>query len=281
MKLCRYGERNSEKPGLIDPEGQLRDLSSLYNDLSPENLAPHALARIAERDPTSFPLVHGTPRFGVPVSSVSKCVCIGLNYADHAAEAGLACPEEPIVFMKAPSALCGANDPTLIPPHATQMDWEVELGVIIGSTARFVSEESALDHVAGYCVFNDISERRFQMQSSQWDKGKGCDSFGPTGPFLVTADDVPDPQNLQLWLDVNGTRRQSGSTATMIFTVRQIIAYLSQYMTLLPGDIIATGTPPGVGMGHKPPLWLQEGDEVRLGIEGLGEQRQKLIRTAR
>lgn len=279
MKLCRYGEPGAEKPGLIDVHGQLRDLSSFYNDLSPKELSPEILAHLKTLDTSSLPVVTGTPRLGIPVNSVSKCVCIGLNYADHAQEAGLPLPSEPLVFLKAPSALCGANDPTYMPPHATQIDWEVELGVIIGSTARYVREEDALQHVAGYCVFNDISERRFQMQSSQWDKGKGCDSFGPTGPFLVTADEVPDPQNLKLWLDVNGIRRQTGSTATMIFTVQHIIAYLSGYMTLLPGDIIATGTPPGVGMGHKPPIWLKEGDEVSLGIEGLGTQRQTLMRV--
>lgn len=277
-KLCRYGLLGSEKPGLIDSSGTIRDLSGLWDDVTPEHLSPHSLAQLAKIDTATLPLVEGSPRFGVPVSHVSKCVCIGLNYADHAEEAGLPIPQEPIVFLKAPSALCGAYDDIPIPPHATQMDWEVELGIIIGSTARYVTEADALDYVAGYCIINDVSERSFQMQSSQWDKGKGCDNFGPVGPYLVTADEIAEPQQLRLWLDVNGTRRQDGSTATMIFSVRQIIAYLSRYMTLLPGDIIATGTPPGVGMGHKPPLWLQEDDEIRLGIEGLGEQKQTLIR---
>ncbi|MCX5614337.1 fumarylacetoacetate hydrolase family protein [Bombella saccharophila] len=277
-KLCRYGLLGSEKPGLIDSSGTIRDLSGFWDDVTPEHLSPHSLAQLAKIDTATLPLVEGSPRFGVPVSHVSKCVCIGLNYADHAEEAGLPIPQEPIVFLKAPSALCGAYDDKPIPPHAAQMDWEVELGIIIGSTARYVTEADALNYVAGYCIINDVSERSFQMQSSQWDKGKGCDNFGPVGPYLVTADELAEPQQLHLWLDVNGTRRQDGSTATMIFSVRQIIAYLSRYMTLLPGDIIATGTPPGVGMGHKPPLWLQEGDEIRLGIEGLGEQKQTLIR---
>lgn len=280
-KLCRYGLAGSEKPGLIDSAGTLRDLSSLWHDLTPERLSPQSLARLAEYDVSSLPVVEGSPRFGIPVSHVSKCVCIGLNYADHAEEAGLPIPQEPIVFLKAPSALCGAHDTIPIPPHASKMDWEVELGVVIGSTARHVTEADALKHVVGYCIINDVSERSFQMQSSQWDKGKGCDNFGPVGPFLVTADEIADPQNLRLWLDVNGVRRQDGSTATMIFSVREIIAYLSRYMTLLPGDIIATGTPPGVGMGHTPPVWLQEGDEMRLSIEGLGEQRQTLIKWQR
>lgn len=280
-KLCRYRLSGHEKPGLVDSSGTLRDLSSLWNDLTPDCLAPHSLSKLADIDVSSLPALNCSPRFGLPVSQVSKCVCIGLNYTDHAKEAGLPIPQEPIVFLKAPSALCGAYDAIPIPPHASKIDWEVELGVVIGSTTHHVKEADALKHVAGYCVINDVSERSFQMQSSQWDKGKGCDNFGPVGPFLVTADEVADPQNLHLWLDVNGVRRQDGSTSTMIFSVREIIAYLSRYMTLLPGDIIATGTPPGVGMGHNPPLWLQEGDEMRLGIEGLGEQKQTLIRWRR
>lgn len=277
MKLCRYGAPGAEKPGLVDGDGRLRDLSGICADIGPREISPGGLAALAAVDPASLPEVEGRPRFGVPYSGMSKFVCIGLNYSDHAAEAGMAVPDEPIIFLKAPSALSGPDDPIIQPPHSTRLDWEVELGVVIGTTARHVNAADALDFVAGYCVVNDVSERAFQMQSSQWDKGKGCDTFGPVGPFLVTRDEVPDPQNLDMRLDVNGRRMQSGNTRTMIFGVREIVAYCSRYMTLLPGDIIATGTPPGVGMGMKPePVWLRPGDVVELEIAGLGRQRQQV-----
>lgn len=277
MKLCRYGAPGAEKPGLVDGDGRLRDLSGICADVGPREISPEGLAALAAVDPASLPEVEGRPRFGVPYSGMSKFVCIGLNYSDHAAEAGMAVPDEPIIFLKAPSALSGPDDPIIQPPHSTRLDWEVELGVVIGTTARHVNAAEALDFVAGYCVVNDVSERAFQMQSSQWDKGKGCDTFGPVGPFLVTRDEVPDPQNLDMRLDVNGRRMQSGNTRTMIFDVREIVAYCSRYMTLLPGDIIATGTPPGVGMGMKPePVWLHPGDVVELEIAGLGRQRQQV-----
>ncbi len=280
MKLCRYGEVGSERPALVDAAGVLRDLSSVCRDLGPSELAPDGLGRIAQTDPTRLPRLEGSPRLGVPFTGLSKFICIGLNYSDHAAEAGMAIPSEPIIFLKAPSAVCGPNDDTIQPRNSTKLDWEVELGIVIGSTARYVTEEQALDHVAGYCVVNDVSERAFQLQSSQWDKGKGCDTFGPIGPWLVTKDEIHDPQQLDMWLDVNGTRRQTGNTRTMIFGVREINAYCSRYMTLLPGDIIATGTPPGVGMGIKPePVWLQPDDVVSLGIEGLGQQSQRIRRA--
>ena len=278
MKLCRYGDMGQEKPGVIDARGTLRDLSATVRDIGPDTLAPDAMAALARIDAATLPAVHGEPRFGVPFTGLTKFVCIGLNYADHAAETGLQPPSEPIVFLKAPSALCGPFDDTIQPRGSTRLDWEVELGVVIGQTARDVSPDRALAHVAGYCVVNDVSERAFQMQSSQWDKGKGCDSFGPVGPWLVTQDEVPDPQDLDLWLDVNGRRMQTGNSRTMIFDVRTLVSYVSRYMTLLPGDVIATGTPPGVGMGIKPePVWLVPGDEVRLGISGLGEQRQRVV----
>lgn len=275
MKLCRYGAPGMEKPGLIDEHGTLRDLSGLCADIEPRHLAPEGLAGLAAIDPAGLPRVAGTPRLGVPYAGMSKFVCIGLNYSDHAAEAGMAVPSEPIIFLKALSALSGPEDPIVQPRHSTKLDWEVELGVVIGTTARDVAEADAMDHVAGYCVVNDVSERAFQMQSSQWDKGKGCDTFGPVGPWLVTRDEVADPQDLDMWLDVNGKRMQAGNTRTMIFGVRELVSYCSRYMTLLPGDIIATGTPPGVGMGIKPePVWLKPGDVVELGIAGLGRQRQ-------
>lgn len=277
MKLCRYGAPGAEKPALVDRDGRLRDLSGVCPDIGPRELSPEGLAALAALDPATLPMVAGEPRLGVPFTGISKFICIGLNYSDHAAEAGMAVPSEPIIFLKAPSALSGPDDPIIQPPHSTRLDWEVELGVVIGTTARYVDEAQALDHVAGYCVVNDVSERAFQMQSSQWDKGKGCDTFGPVGPFLVTRDEVPDPQNLDMRLDVNGRRMQAGNTRTMIFGVREIVAYCSRYMTLLPGDIIATGTPPGVGMGMKPePVWLQPGDVVELEIAGLGRQRQQV-----
>lgn len=275
MKLCRYGAPGMERPGLIDEHGALRDLSGLCADIEPRHLAPEGLASLAAIDPAGLPRVAGTPRLGVPYAGMSKFVCIGLNYSDHAAEAGMAVPSEPIIFLKALSALSGPEDPIVQPRHSTKLDWEVELGVVIGTTARDVAEADAMDHVAGYCVVNDVSERAFQMQSSQWDKGKGCDTFGPVGPWLVTRDEIADPQDLDMWLDVNGKRMQAGNTRTMIFGVRELVSYCSRYMTLLPGDIIATGTPPGVGMGIKPePVWLKPGDVVELGIAGLGRQRQ-------
>lgn len=278
MKLCRYGAPGTERPGLMDRNGQLRDLSGVCSDIGPREISREGLAGLSAIDPATLPLVTGAPRLGVPFTGLTKFICIGLNYSDHAAEAGMAVPSEPIIFLKAPSAVSGPNDPIVQPPHSTKLDWEVELGVVIGSTARFVDEADALDHVAGYCVVNDVSERAFQLQSSQWDKGKGCDTFGPLGPFLVTADEVPDPQTLDMRLDVNGQRMQTGNTRTMIFGVREIVAYCSRYMTLLPGDIIATGTPPGVGMGMKPdPVWLRPGDVVELEIAGLGRQSQQVV----
>lgn len=278
MKLCRYGETGSEKPGVIDTDGKLRDLSQVITDIAPSVLSPEKLAELARIDLATLPEVAGDVRMGVPVSGVSKFIAIGLNYRDHAEEAGLPIPDEPLIFTKAISCLSGPDDPIIQPQGSTKLDWEVELGVVIGTKAQYVSEADALKHVAGYCVVHDVSERAFQFQSSQWDKGKGCDSFGPVGPWLVTTDEVPDPQNLNLWLDVNGERKQSGNTSTMIFSVAQLVAYCSRYMSLMPGDIICTGTPPGVGMGMLPePQWLQPGDQVRLGIEGLGEQAQTVV----
>lgn len=278
MKLCRYGEPGNEQPGILDAQGRVRDLSGVVPRLDARDFAEGLLERLRQLNPEDLPLVEGEPRIGVPYEGISKFICIGLNYSDHAEETGMPVPSEPIIFMKAPSAICGPNDDTIQPKHSTRLDWEVELGVVIAKPARCVSEEEALDHVAGYCVVNDISERAFQMQSQQWDKGKGCDTFGPTGPWLVTPDEVPDPQVLDLWLDVNGERMQTGNTRTMVFGVSQLISYCSHYMTLVPGDVIATGTPPGVGMGKKPePVWLKPGDVVELGIEGLGAQRQRIV----
>ncbi|MBO1325778.1 fumarylacetoacetate hydrolase family protein [Acetobacter sp. TBRC 12305] len=274
MKLCRFGKDGAERAGLVDAQGVLRSLEGHVADITPDKLAPEHLARLAGLDPASLPVVAGPVRYGVPVAGIGKYICIGLNYRDHAQEAGLAIPPEPIIFLKAISALCGPDDGILPPVGSTRLDWEVELAVIIGSRASNVAEDAAPEHVAGYCVANDVSERAFQMQSSQWDKGKGCDTFGPLGPWLVTRDEVPDPQNLGLWLDVNGRRMQAGNTCNMIFPVAEIVSYVSRYMTLLPGDVIATGTPPGVGMGMRPPVYLQAGDVVELGIDGLGRQRQ-------
>jgi 2,4-diketo-3-deoxy-L-fuconate hydrolase len=278
VKLCRYGNKGSEKPGLIDPRGELRDLSQVLGDVDPGAISPASLAKLGQLDPLSLPLVEGKPRYGAPVAGVPKFIAIGLNYIDHAEEAGLPIPDEPIIFMKATSCIGGPDDDIVQPAYSTKLDWELELGIVIGSTAREVSEDDALDCVAGYCVINDVSERAFQFQSSQWDKGKGCDSFGPIGPWLVTKDEVADPQNLSMWLDVNGKRMQTGNSSTMIFNVRQIVSYVSRYMTLVPGDVITTGTPPGVGMGIKPePVWLMPGDVVTLGIDGLGQQRQQVV----
>lgn len=275
MKLCRYGEKGAEKPGIIGPSGEIRDLSAHCKDIGPDTLSPEALKKLATLNVQALPVVHGTPRYGSAVTDVSKFIAIGLNFHDHAEEAGMAIPTEPIIFMKAPSCISGANDDIIRPLNSTKLDWEVELGIVIGSKAQYVPEESALDYVAGYCVINDVSERAFQLQSPQWDKGKGCDSFGPIGPWLVTTDEIPDPQDLDMWLDVNGRRMQTGNSRTMIFDCKKIVAYCSNYMTLLPGDVITTGTPPGVGMGFKPePIYLNVGDVLTLSIQGLGRQTQ-------
>lgn len=279
MKLLRYGPLGSEKPGLLDKDGHIRDLSGVVADITPAELSPAALAKLAAIDPASLPLVEGQPRYGVPVSGAAKFIAIGLNYADHAAESGMPIPKEPIVFTKAITSLCGPNDTVVIPKGSVKSDWEVELGIVIGTKAQYVDEASALDHVAGYCVINDVSEREWQIErGGSWDKGKGCDTFGPTGPWLVTKDEVGDVQNLSMWLDVNGKRMQTGTTKTMIFGAATLVSYVSQFMTLMPGDIITTGTPPGVGMGMKPaPLYLKPGDVMTLGIEKLGEQRQDVV----
>ncbi len=278
MRLVRYGRPGKEKPGLIDDFGKLRDLSGVIADIDADQLSPKALRKLAKLDPETLPAVRGNPRFGVPLAKVGKFIGIGLNYSDHAAEAGMPVPKEPIVFMKAISCLNGPDDPVMLPQGSKKTDWEVELGVVIGSRAQYVSEEEALQYVAGYCVVNDLSERSFQLERGpQWDKGKGCDTFGPVGPWLVTKDDVYDVQQLDLYLDLNGKRMQTGSTATMIFSVAQLVSYLSKFMTLEPGDIIATGTPPGVGQGRKPQRFLKKGDQLRLGIAGLGEQQADVI----
>ena len=276
MKLLRYGPQGQEKPGLLDADGKIRDLSAHVPDIAGAVLTD--LDRLAQIDPASLPLVPGTPRLGPCVAGTGKFICIGLNYADHAAESGLQVPPEPVVFMKATSAICGPNDPILIPRTSQKTDWEVELGVVIGKPGKYLTEAQALDHVAGYCVVNDVSERSFQTErSGQWTKGKSCDNFGQTGPWLVTRDEVPDPQNLPMWLKVNGETMQNGSTRTMVYGVAHVVAYLSQFFTLHPGDIISTGTPPGVGMGMKPPRYLKAGDVVELGIDGLGTQRQTCV----
>tara|TARA_R110002072_G_scaffold2069_21_gene17466 strand:+ start:4673 stop:5515 length:843 start_codon:yes stop_codon:yes gene_type:complete len=278
MKLLRYGPVGQEKPGLLDDDGQIRDLGGLLEDIDGASLSNGSLEKIRATDPESLPLVAGAPRLGPCVGKVGKFICIGLNYSDHAAESGLPVPEEPVIFMKATSAITGPNDPVHIPRGSEKTDWEVELGVVIGKHTKYVSEAEALSHVAGYCVINDVSERAFQIErSGQWVKGKSADSFGPLGPYLVTSDAVADPQKLELWLTVNGESRQQGSTQTMVFTVAQIVAHLSQFMSLQPGDVISTGTPPGVGMGMKPPTYLKPGDVIELGIEGLGTQRQQVV----
>jgi len=278
MKLCRFGKNGYEKPGIIDSQGMLRDLSSVVTQIDQDLIAPKGLARLRKIRPESLPLIKTEPRLGVPYIGISKFVAIGLNYSDHAAETGAPVPSEPIVFMKATTCISGPNDDIVQPKGSTKLDWEVELGVVIGTKAQYVSEDKALDHVAGYAICNDVSERSFQLSTSQWDKGKGADTFGPIGPWLVTTDEIPNPQVLDMWLDVNGERMQTGNTRTMIFSVAKIVAHVSNYMTLLPGDIITTGTPPGVGMGKKPePIWLKPGDVVTLGIQGLGEQRQRVV----
>ncbi|MCO6390809.1 2-hydroxyhepta-2,4-diene-1,7-dioate isomerase [Aliihoeflea aestuarii] len=275
MKLLRYGEVGQEKPGLLDDDGRIRDLSNKIDDIAGDVLTPSGLDKLAGIDPSSLPLVEGDPRIGPCVGDVGKFICIGLNYADHAAESGAAVPPEPIMFMKPTSAIVGPNDTVRIPRGSKKTDWEVELGIVIGQTAKYVSEADALSHVAGYCVVNDVSEREFQLERhGTWDKGKCCDTFGPIGPWMVTSDEIADPQALGMWLDVDGHRYQDGSTKTMVYGVAHLVSYLSQFMSLHPGDIIATGTPPGVGMGQKPPVYLKAGQTIRLGIEGLGEQRQ-------
>jgi 2,4-diketo-3-deoxy-L-fuconate hydrolase len=279
MKLVRYGPAGREKPGLIDADGVLRDLSRKVEDIDGEALSPMSLSGLRKLDTRRLPAVKGRPRLGPCIATPPKFVAIGLNYTDHAKETGAPIPEHPVVFFKAQTCIVGANDNVMVPAESTQLDWEVELGVVIGRTARYVAEKDALRYVAGYCVVNDVSEREFQMKrsASQWSKGKGCDTFGPVGPWLVTSDELRDPQNLDMWLEVNGERRQTGNTRTMIFTVAQVVADVSRYMTLLPGDLITTGTPPGVALGMKPPQWLKAGDVVTLGIAGLGEQRQRIV----
>lgn len=276
MKLLRYGPVGQEKPGLLDAEGRIRDLSDHLADLSGPVLAD--LSGISHLDPESLPMVPGNPRLGPCVAGTGKFICIGLNYADHAAESGMQVPPEPVIFMKATSAICGPDDPIIIPRGSQKTDWEVELGIVIGKPGKYLTQTEALSHVAGYCVINDVSERAFQMErSGQWTKGKSCDNFGQTGPWLVTPDEVPDPQTLGMWLKVNGQTMQDGSTRTMVYGAAFLVSYLSQFFTLHPGDIISTGTPPGVGHGMKPPLYLKAGDVVELGIDGLGSQRQVCI----
>ena len=283
MKLVRYGNPGKEKPGLIDAEGKLRDLSAVVKDIGAEQLSPAALAKIGKIKTDKLPLVKGKPRFGSPVANVGKFIAIGLNYTDHAEESGMPIPAEPVVFMKANSCVVGPNDDIMLPKGSVKTDWEVELGIVIGTKARYVSQKEALNFVAGYCTINDVSEREYQLERGpQWDKGKGCDTFGPIGPWLVTTDEITNPQKLGMWLDVNGKRYQTGNTKTMIFSCAKIVSYLSQFMTLMPGDVITTGTPPGVGLGIKKdgkpaPVFLKKGDVVTLGIEGLGEQRQLVV----
>jgi len=278
MKLLRYGPAGLEKPGMLDGNGYLRDLSSVIRDVGGEHLSSASLEQLSKLDPLTLPIVEGNPRVGACASEVGKFICIGLNYRQHALETGASIPLEPIIFLKATSAIQGPNDDVWIPKNSSKTDWEVELGVVIGSRAKYLSVEKAFEHVAGYCVINDLSEREFQLErGGQWDKGKGCDTFGPLGPYLVTKDEVPDPQNLNLWLEVDGVRYQDSSTGDMIFGVSELISYVSQFMTLHPGDVISTGTPQGVGLGMKPPLYLKAGQTMRLGIAGLGEQTQKVL----
>ena len=278
MKLCRYGKNGFEKPGMIDADGRVRDLSKVFGNIGPNELSPRGLKMLAKIKPETLPAVVNDPRLGVPFVGIGKFVAIGLNYSDHAMESNMPIPSEPVVFMKATTCINGPNDDVIQPKGSTKLDWEVELGIVIGSQARYVDEKDALSHVAGYCVVNDVSERAFQHATSQWDKGKGCDTFGPIGPWLVTSDEITDPQKLDMWLDVNGRRMQTGNTRTMIFSCAHIVAQVSRYMTLLPGDIITTGTPPGVGAGIKPnPVFLKPGDVITLGIQGLGEQKQKVV----
>jgi 2,4-didehydro-3-deoxy-L-rhamnonate hydrolase len=282
MKLIRWGAKGEEKPGLVDKGGTLRDLSGVISDITPDLLSPEGLTRLAGLDPAGLPKVPHAARLGVPLTGISKIVCVGLNYADHAAETGAPIPKEPILFLKALSALTGPNDDIMVPRGSVKTDWEVELGVVIGTRTSYVNEQEAMAHVAGYCLINDVSEREYQTErGGQWDKGKGCDSFAPLGPWLVTRDGVADPQALKLWTEVNGVRRQDGSTKTMIFDVRTLVSYISHFMTLLPGDVIATGTPPGVALGMKPPQYLKPGDRLKLSVEGLGEQNNRLVEWRR
>jgi len=276
MKLLRYGELGQEKPGMVDADGQIRDLSSVVDDVAGQALLPETLEKLAHLDLSLLPTVDGNPRIGACVNGVGKFICIGLNYSDHAEETGATVPSEPLIFAKFSSAICGPNDPVIIPKGSTKTDWEVELGVVIGKPAKHVSEADALDHVAGYCVINDVSEREYQLErQGQWVKGKSCDNFAPMGPYLVTTDEVPDPQNLAMWLEVDGHRYQDGNTQTMVYGVAHLVSYLSQFFTLHPGDVISTGTPPGVGLGQTPePVYLRPGQSMRLSIEGLGEQQQ-------
>ncbi len=281
MKLVRYGKPGKEKPGLIDAEGTLRDLSGVVPDIGPAQLSPKSLAKLAKIKAAKLPAVRGTPRLGVPFTGATKFVAIGLNYSDHAAETGNPIPKEPIVFHKTLSCMQGPDDDVMLPKGSKKSDWEVELGIVIGSTARYVSKKDALAHVAGWCVINDVSEREWQIERGMtWDKGKGFDTFGPIGPWLVTTDEIPNPGRLEMWLDVNGVRKQTGSTKTMIFDCATLVSYVSQLFTLNPGDVITTGTPPGVGLGMKPPQFLKPGDVMELGVEGLGRQRQKVVKFA-
>ena len=279
MKLVRYGPPGKEKPGLIDDEGKLRDLSRKVKDIDAATLAPGELAKLRKLDPNKLPLVKGRPRLGPCIATPPKFIAIGLNYVDHAKESGNPIPEYPVVFFKAETCIVGANDDIMLPPESTHTDWEVELGVVIGKTARYVDRKDALKHVAGYCIVNDVSEREYQLKRSatQWSKGKGCDTFGPIGPWLVTTDELKDPQNLDMWLNVNGVRKQTGNTKTMIFGIAHLLHYMSQFMVLEPGDVVATGTPPGVAQGMKPPKFLKSGDVMTLAIAGLGEQKQKVV----
>jgi 2-keto-4-pentenoate hydratase/2-oxohepta-3-ene-1,7-dioic acid hydratase in catechol pathway len=277
MKLLRYGSPGQEKPGILAADGGIRDLSGIISDLAAQSLLPESIEKLRNADISRLPKVAGTPRIGPCVGSVGKFICIGLNYSDHAAESGMAVPVEPVVFMKATSSICGPDDGVVIPRGSKKTDWEVELGVVIGKPAKYVEEADALSHVAGYCVVNDLSERAFQLEGTgQWVKGKSADTFGPIGPWLVTSDEVPDPQDLDMWLDVDGRRRQSGSTKTMVFGVAHLISYLSRFMSLRTGDVISTGTPPGVGHGQKPPVYLHPGNRIQLGINGLGQQNQEV-----
>lgn len=282
MKLVRFGAPNQEKPGILAPDGTLRDLSGILSDLTPDYLGPEALNKLGRMDHSTLPVVEGSVRFGVPCAGIQKIIAVGLNYSDHAAEAGMAIPKEPILFSKSITSLNGPNDDVVIPRDSTKVDWEVELGVVIGKRAKSVPESEAMEYVAGYCLANDVSERELQLErgGGQWLKGKSLDTFCPVGPWLVTCDEVEDPHDLGAWLDVNGVRRQSGNTGTMIFRVPYLVHYISQFITLTPGDLIITGTPPGVGMGMKPPAFLDHGDLMELGIDGLGVQRQKIVREA-
>jgi 2-keto-4-pentenoate hydratase/2-oxohepta-3-ene-1,7-dioic acid hydratase in catechol pathway len=280
MKLLRYGTVGKERPAILDSQGKIRDLSTQVSDIGGDALLPASLDKLRHLDINSLPIVDGNPRLGACIANVGKFICIGLNYADHAAETGAEIPKEPVIFSKWTSSIVGPNDDVEIPRDSVKTDWEVELGVVIGKGGRYISEADALSHVAGYCVINDVSEREFQIErGGTWDKGKGCDTFGPIGPWLVTADEIPDPHQLNLWLEVDGKRYQNGNTRTMIFKVAEIVSYLSRFMSLQPGDIISTGTPPGVGLGQKPPVYLQAGQVMHLGIEGLGEQRQKTVQA--